>query len=225
MNKDLFELPIKSLRDSIDSLSLANIEQISTIMTVYANMLTSINEPYLKNVQKSFEVLNDHLQQQISHMNFMQQNAFMAGQLHAINQLNEKLIQSFEQNRELAFLEQSEDTLMIINEFAKKNSMTHKELSAALDISPQNLSMKFKRHPEINSYINVVQNPYKRNSILYYLNAEGKSLIIQQQENLIMKDISAYEIPSKFEKYNRYYQGGNEYERDYRDIRMLVSKQ
>lgn len=95
MNKDLFELSIKSLGDSIDSLNLTNIQEISKIMTVYANMLTSIRETYLKNVQKSFEVLNDHFQQQISHMNLVQQNAFMIGQLHAINQLNEKLIQSF----------------------------------------------------------------------------------------------------------------------------------
>lgn len=224
MNKDLFELSIKSLSDSIDSLSLTNIDQINKIMTVYANMLTSINETYLKNVQKSFEILNDHFQQQIVRMNSIQQNAFMAGQLHAINQLNEKLIQSFEKNKELAFLEQSEEAMMVINEFANKNSMTHKELSAALNISPQNLSMKLKRHPEINTYINVVENPYKRNSILYYLNAEGKSLMIQQKENEILNSTITCAIPNKFEKYHKYYLGGNEYERDYRDIRILVSK-
>lgn len=224
MNKDLLELSIKSLGDSINTLSLTNIDQINKILTVYANMLTSINETYLKNVQKSFEVLNDHFQQQISHMNSIQQNAFMVGQLHAINQLNEKIIKSFVKNKELAFLEQSEETMMVINEFAKKNSMTHKELSAALKISPQNLTMKLKRHPEINTYINIVENPYKHNSVLYYLNAEGKSLMIQQKENEILRCSVTCVIPDKYEKYNRYYIGGNEYEGDYRDIRMLVNK-
>lgn len=224
MNKDLFELSIKSLGDSIDSLNLTNIYEISKIMTVYANMLTSIRETYLKNVQKSFEVLNDHFQQQISHMNLVQQNAFMIGQLHAINQLNEKLIQSFSKDKELVFLQQSSEAITVINEFAKKNSMTHKELSEALKISPQNLTMKLKRHPEINAYINTVENPYKRNSVLYYLNAEGKSLMIQQKEKEIMRCTVTHVVPDRFEKYDKYLIGGNKYEGDYRDIRVLIGK-
>lgn len=158
----------------------------------------------------SFKTMNNkifELKEELLNASKEIQKIFVYGFLDGIYSVSSNLNDIITLTKKYERVFKNDQIMQIISILGKNGALTHKELAKKLDISPQNLSMRFNRHPEWVDYIISEENYAKGSSVIYRLNGNGK-LVFNKYKKTNARFFNNYKPTNKYwvryiEEHNR----------------------
>lgn len=103
-------------------------------------------------------------------------NAFTLGKISELLSSTSAILKMKNEIRIDDMAKRDQELINLILIIGKNDYVFHKDLAEELGKTPNNLSNYFTRNSLWQRYISVDVNPFKKNSILYYLNVNGQTL-------------------------------------------------
>lgn len=103
-------------------------------------------------------------------------NAFMLGKISELLSSTSTMLKMRNEIRVDDIAKRDPELINLVLIVGKNDYIFHKDLADELGKTPNNLSNYFTRNSLWQRYISVDVNPFKKNSVLYYLNVNGQAL-------------------------------------------------